>query len=296
MTRDQKDSLSALLSDGRVMFDEPTSDHSVAGCGGAPEAFVRVENLEELKSLLGWAIDQQVDYRFWGRGSSTLVRDAGLPGLLVELGDAFKEIRVDRTDGDDVYLSVGASALTADLLDEMRSKGFVGDFDLDGFAGTVAGALCSRKEGGEDYRAEAFEEVTIVNKEGQELTLRRPALRFESGRLKVPRTAAVTRVLVKVRAGGPTASADEATPGTEHPSFGRVFASPCKPKASVMIDEEGLTGVRVGGARVDERGGIVNEGGAKARDVAVLVSLVRDRVKQGTGVLLDTVVDIIGRS
>ena len=72
----------------------------------------------------------------------------------------------------------------------------------------------------------------------------------------------------------------------EQPHYSFAFESPCKTRAADLIDDAGLLGVRVGGARISTVKGnsIVNESEAKARDVAILISLVRDRVKQDTGV------------
>lgn len=73
------------------------------------------------------------------------------------------------------------------------------------------------------------------------------------------------------------------------PSAGSVFKRPIGYFAGKLIDECGLKGVSVGGARVSEKhaGFIVNTGGATSRDVRTLVELVRDVVFARTGVMLE---------
>jgi UDP-N-acetylmuramate dehydrogenase len=63
-----------------------------------------------------------------------------------------------------------------------------------------------------------------------------------------------------------------------------------------MIEELGLKGVRVGGARLSEKHSnwIVNEGGATAKDVLALIGLIRDKVKEATGIRLETEVKVVG--
>lgn len=65
-----------------------------------------------------------------------------------------------------------------------------------------------------------------------------------------------------------------------------------------MIEEAGLRGVRVGGARISEKhvNFIVNEGNARPKDVEVLIRMVKDRVKQATGETLETEIKIIGEA
>ncbi len=298
MTREQRDSLIGLLPPGAVLFDEPMARHSSLGAGGSAEAYVRVEDTAELIRLLGWALENVVDYRFFGFGSATLVRDGGVSGLMVKLGSGFKAADLERQQGDDVFVSAGAAFRSKDLANLCAARGLAGAEPFGEFDGTVAGALFAK--GGETTPAfaPAIEEVTIVTKEGRELTLRGQALRFEEGALKIPRTSAVVKILFKLKAAADARSHDETSaddPGSQM-RLARIFASPCKTKASVLIEEAGLCGVRVGGARVSNRdaNSIVNEGQATARDVAVLMSLVRDRVKDETGITLTPLIDVIG--
>ena len=295
MSREQREELAKLLPDGAVRFDEPSSAHSVAAVGGPAEAFVRARDLGQLKAVMAWAVEQGFEYRFWGRGSATLVREGGLPGLLIKLGEGFAGASVERSSGEESFVSVGAAGLAADLARWCAGQNLAGAPGFMRFAGTVGGALCSQKGEGESDFVDSIEELTILNKEGRELTLRRSALRFEEGRLRIPRTAVVMKVLIRltpsVEAWAQVGEREDAGP-----RLTRVFGSPCKTSATIMIDEAGLTGVRVGGARVasDDANAIVNEGNATARDIVVLMSLVRDRVRQSTGVALTTLTEVVG--
>lgn len=78
--------------------------------------------------------------------------------------------------------------------------------------------------------------------------------------------------------------------------MGSVFKNPEKGFAAEMIDELGLKGVRVGGARISQKHAnfIVNENGASARDVLVLIGLIRDKVKDELDVKLELEVKVIG--
>jgi len=75
----------------------------------------------------------------------------------------------------------------------------------------------------------------------------------------------------------------------EFPSAGSVFKRPEGHFAGGLIEQCGLKGKGVGGARVSERhaGFIVNAGGATAADVRALIALVQTIVEAETGVFLE---------
>lgn len=303
LTREQKEELEKLLSHGSVLFDEPTANHSAARAGGPVEAFVDVKDMDDLKLVFEWCATHNVEYRFWGDGAFTLVRDGGLAGIVIKLGDAFKGISVDRSTDDDVFLNVGAGATLTELVSFCETEGVSGAEGFVTAPGTVAGLLCAAVVP-EGFALEGtVEEVTVLNREMKELTLRGNGLRFEEGRIKIPRTAAVTRLLLKLKRSN---TADVASVVEEHISgistsadlagFAHSFKSPCKTKAADFIDDAGLRGVRVGGARIssDDALTILNEGEAKARDITVLISLIKDSVKQSSDVALLSTIDVVG--
>jgi UDP-N-acetylmuramate dehydrogenase len=291
MTREQREALVALLPPGRVLLAEPTANQSAAGVGGPVDAFVRAEAAEELRAVMAFASENGIDYRFWGTGSAQLVRDGGLAGILIALGSAFGSIKIVQRDDAGAQVAVGAAARPSALEELCEAQGLAGAAALGGRRGTLGGALCASGFA----QDEALLELTILTKEGRELTLTRQAMRFEEGRLRIPRTAAILRALLALRPRAPMAEAAAKAPGAER-CFRPVFADAGRTPAETLIEDAGLAGVRVGGARVatEHANAILNEGKASARDVAVLVSLMRDRVRESSGVTLEPVIELIG--
>jgi UDP-N-acetylmuramate dehydrogenase len=82
------------------------------------------------------------------------------------------------------------------------------------------------------------------------------------------------------------------------PNLGSVFKNPKEKKlfAGKLIDEAGLKDIRLGGARISPKHGnfIVNEGGATAKDILALMGLVKDKVKEKFGVMLEQEVKVVG--
>jgi UDP-N-acetylmuramate dehydrogenase len=301
LTREQKDELAKALPKGQVLFDELSSHHSIARAGGAFEAFAVVRDIKQLKRVLEWCEAHTADYRYWGEGAFTLVRDGGLPGLVIKLGDGFQGIAIERTNDDDVFVAVGAAVGPREIVSFCETEGLSGFETFASAQGTIGGLLCASSMPDGWLLEGLVEELTMVTRDRKELSLKTQALRFEEGRLKIPRTAGIIKVLLKLKR---STTADVAR-GVEKylrasdgdvPRFAFAFSSPVKAHAAVLIEEAGLKGVRVGGARISQQNAcsIVNEGEVKARDIAVLLNLVKDRVKQSSLVALDATIEVIG--
>ena len=277
-----------------MRFDEPVSAHSALGIGGRVEALVDADDAEGLKRVMGWAEERSVEFRFLGKGSALYVLDGGMRGLLIRLGKDFSGISLERQEGEEALVLAGGAVPLRELRAFCLERGFAIPAAFLMGRGTVAGALLRSIWDGDASPAEAVEELTIVTRERRELTMRSNGIRQEEGMLKVPRTAAIARALLRLRKGD----------GAEAPAGGEgaalqaegVFRSPCKTSAAVLIEEAGLPGVRIGGARVSAQDAntVINENRATARDIAVLLELVRDRVREQTGITLIPTVEFVG--
>ena len=80
------------------------------------------------------------------------------------------------------------------------------------------------------------------------------------------------------------------------PSAGSVFRNPPGDYAGRLIEKAGLKGKRIGGAMISQKHAnfIVNTGGAKAEEVIALIDLARNKVKEETGIMLETEIRIVG--
>jgi UDP-N-acetylmuramate dehydrogenase len=305
LTRDQKESLNALFPENRVLFDRCMSEELAIGIGGAAEAFLTANDMSELKKIVGWCGEMTVDYRFIGSGTKTIVRDGGLKGVLVRPGSEFDFINLLTEGEEGSVLEIGAATGVRKFIGWCVEKGFTGAEGLLEAGGSVAGCVMTAAKLAEGSVADIIEEITIVNKDMRELTLKGKSLRFESSGLKIPRTAVITRVVFKLTKGdvGEIAKTIDAIEkkNSEISSgnmkyMSRVFQDQERMKASDMIDDASLRGIRVGKARVSTVDGnvIINEGDAKPKDVMVLMSLIRDTVKHETGIVLEPVISVIG--
>lgn len=303
---------SALLEISRnaVRFDETMAAHSTMHVGGPADAFVVPQDTEMLKAVMGWAIENEVPYTFLGGGSDTLVRDSGVRGIVIHLRDGFGRLEISHESGDEMFVSADSGVHTGVLLRFAKEKGLSGVEGLTGIPGTVGGNVMTNAGTALGWISDVTEEITVVDRQLRELTVKRKGLEFSYRQLKLPRSTAVIRALLKLKKDDPAAIEERmngllekrsTTQPRGYPTLGCVFKNPekggkQKGSAGALIDEAGLKGVRVGKARVSEvhANFIVNEGGATAKDVEILIGLVRENVKERFGVTLEAEIHIIG--
>ncbi|MBI4126926.1 MAG: UDP-N-acetylmuramate dehydrogenase [Deltaproteobacteria bacterium] len=302
MTRLHQEKLKTLA---RTVFDEPMSRHTTLGVGGPVDALVDVTTRDELKSVLAWCQDENVPFFFLGGGSNLLVRDGGIRGIAIRLAGEFETFCVDHESGDDIFVTAGAAVSLTKLIRWSLDQGLTGIETLAGIPGCIGGNI--RMNAGTHLGAigDRVEDVTIMNAQGREMTIPHRGLDFQYRRVRLPQAAAILRAVLKLQRGDmekARATFKElldrrrTTQPVATQNCGCAFKNPDKTSAGKLIDDAGLKGVRVGGARVSplHANFILNEGNATAHDVIVLLNLVRERVKEESGVLLEHEVVMVG--
>ncbi|NOJ92671.1 UDP-N-acetylmuramate dehydrogenase [Corallococcus coralloides] len=282
---------------------EPLAPLISVRVGGPAEALVRPRSPDALVDLLRLARDEGLPVTVLGGGANTLVGDGGVPGLTVKLPpDLFPEaLDVGPDDG---RVTLGTGAAIARLVNVMRAQGLVGAEFLAGIPGTLGGAVTMNAgtKNGECFRVvEAIEVATAdgvgwLNKAQVPHTYRHATL---------PAGGIVTRVRFHLPKGDVVASkaamdADlgyrKRTQPLSQPNFGSVFTNPPGDHAGRLIELVGLKGHTLGRAQVStlHANWIVNLGGAAARDVRGLITLMQERVKEASGVVMHPEVKFVG--
>lgn len=303
LTVSDREQLSALLP---VRFDEPLAARTTLRVGGPAACFVEVDSVEMLKKMIAFCCTHEIPFFVLGGGSNVLIRDGGIRGVVMTLGKTFETHEILRESNDDVFVAAGAATSLAKLVRWSVEQGLQGFVNLAGIPGVIGGNLRMNAGTREGAIGDVTEEVTLVDRDLKEVTLTKRRLSFEYRKFQLSRSAVITKGLFRLKRASSDAEREklkellakrrETQPLTAK-SCGCAFKNPPKgTSAGQLIEETGLMGVRVGGARVSDihANFIINEGNATARDVEVLLHLIRDRVQQQTGVVLEPEVIIIG--
>jgi UDP-N-acetylmuramate dehydrogenase len=283
-----------------VQRDYPLGKATTIGVGGNAEYFAVPRTEEELREVLVRAEKAGIAVRVLGRGSNLLVRDEGVPGVVVHLDPAgFGQVAVE-----DDLLRAGAATPLAKVVAEAARSGLGGVECLVGIPGSVGGAVRMNAGGAHGDVGQTVERVKVMDAHGQIFSREREDLLFGYRTSNVtarfileaelrlmpdtPRaiTARMKRIWIAKKNSQPMNAA----------SAGCVFKNPRGLSAGMMIDQCGLKGTSVSGAVVSRKHAnyivVKGKSGAKAADVLALIELVRNAVKERFSVSLELEIEI----
>jgi len=268
--------------------------------GGPAEWLVKPASVEDLAQFLR-DLDQQMPVLPVGVGSNLIVRDGGVPGVVVRLPKALAKVSVEP--GNRVRAGGGAMGIT--VASKARDAGIAGLEFLRGIPGTAGGAV--RMNAGAYGRevADISIEATLVLRDGSVETWPRDKLGYTYRHSEVPEGAVVVEALFEGVPGDPKtigaemdriAAEREASQPLRSRTGGSTFKNPPGTKAWKLIDAAGCRGLRVGGAQVSEKhcNFLLNLGGASAGDIEALSEEVRRRVADHSGVRLEWEIQRVG--
>ncbi len=270
--------------------------------GGPADWLFRPADLADLQDFLA-ALPENMPVLPLGVGSNLLVRDGGVPGVVVRLSKAFAGIEPV----DPVTLRCGAAAMGITVASAARDAGIAGLEFLRGIPGTVGGAV--RMNAGAYGRelADILVECTVVFRDGDRRVLPASALQYSYRHSGLPDDAIVVEAVLRGRSGDRDAiqaemdriaAEREASQPLRTRTGGSTFKNPPGAKAWELIDRAGCRGLTIGGAQVSEKhcNFLLNLGEATSADIEQLGETVRTRVKAATGVDLQWEIQRVGRS
>ena len=293
-----------VAAPGRVRFEEPMRLHTSFHIGGPAEIWAEPQDPEELRRFLRIAAEAAIPVTMVGGGANLLVRDEGIPGLVVHLsGPGFQSIR-EMEEG----VAVGAALPLEWLIRRSQEASLSGVEFLAGVPGHVGRAVRMNAgthddEGKFHHFGDCIQSIQVMDLDGQVRLLPAEAIDFAyrstnlNGRIVLSATLKLSR-------DDPKAIAErvqrlwafkKSTQDWSAPSVGCIFKNPSEKSAGWMIDQAGLKGYQVGGAMISTRHAnfMLNFGNGRAADVFSLIEEARARVLRKFGVKLELEVQVL---
>ncbi|GJL87922.1 MAG: UDP-N-acetylenolpyruvoylglucosamine reductase [Minwuia thermotolerans] len=288
---------------GSYTADAPLSSLTWFRVGGPAEVLFRPADRADLMAFLA-AKPTDVPVTAIGVGSNLLVRDGGVPGVVIRLGRGFSDFEVIRADGT-VLIRAGAGLSDVNLSVKARDAGLSGLEFLRGVPGTVGGAL--RMNAGA-YGAEVKDVLVSarwIDAAGRMQESSAAELGFSYRHCSAPSDAIFVDALFRTVPGDREAidarmkeisAARNLSQPVKSSTGGSTFANPPGAKAWELIDAAGCRGLVMGDAQVSEQhcNFLINRGNATAADLEALGETVRRRVAETSGVELHWEIRRIG--
>lgn len=293
--------LTLAAGTGRVTKDEPMKKHTTFRVGGPARYFVSPSGEEALKKTVLLCRERKVPCYILGNGSNLLVSDAGYAGVMILIGDGFSQVRAEGS-----AVLAGAGALLSQIAKEALSHSLTGFEFAAGIPGTLGGAVVMNAGAYGGEMKQVLRNVRVMTEEGEIRVLSADELELGYRHSCVPENcyivlsaeielAAGSREAIRERMDDLAAQRREKQP-LEYPSAGSTFKRPAGYFAGKLIQDAGLRGYRVGGAAVSEKhcGFVINRDQATAEEIRTLIRDVQRRVKETSGVGIETEVKMIG--
>ena len=285
---------------GRLSQGAPLAPLVWFKSGGAAEWLFEPKDSDDLAHFLR-DLDPAVPVMALGLGSNLIVRDGGVPGVVVRLGKPFAT--VERLDSTTLRCGGGASGIL--VSSTARDAGIAGVEFLRSIPGTVGGFV--RMNGGAYGREvkDILVACEVVLRSGALRTLKLEELGYTYRHSELPEGAVVVSATFRGQPGEPAAiqaemdriaAAREESQPLRSRTGGSTFKNPPGDKAWRLVDAAGLRGFRIGDAQVSEKhcNFLLNLGNATSGQIEELGEEVRRRVKADSGVMLEWEIQRVG--
>lgn len=290
-------------TDCPLRAEAPLSSLTSFRVGGPAEWYVAPRRFEDLQASFEWAKSQGLPLTLLGAGSNLLVSDRGLPGLVI----CTRHLRQTQFDPDTGRVIAGAGEPIARLAWQAAERGWQGLEWAVGIPGTVGGAVVMNAGAHRSCTADILVNAQVLLPDGtiQELSPLDLGFSYRTSILQGG-DRLVTQATFQLKPGAdPKQVLADTTRHLEQrrttqpyhlPSCGSVFRNPTSHSAGWLIEQLGLKGYQIGGAKVAERHAnfILNCGGAKATDILQIIHHVQQQVEQHWSLLLEPEVKILG--
>ena len=296
-------SLENIISKDLIKTNEPMKNHTSFKIGGPAEIYIKITSIEELQKVLEFAKKENIKITILGNGSNVLVSDKGIKGIVIKTN--LKDINIENKDSKNVEVTVNDAVPIGFLAQKFLKEEITGFEELSGIPGTIGGAILMNAGAHGKEIKDIVTEVTAMDYNGKifnftneeaEFTYRHS--KFSNGEYIILQVKMLlqkgSKEEIKAKMDEYAQYRKEKQP-IEYPSAGSTFKRGTDFITAKLIDEAGLKGYSIGGAKVSEKhaGFIINTGDATAKDVLDLARYVTDKVYEKFGKKIEFEIKIL---
>lgn len=292
--------LETTLENCKIITDEPLKKHTTFKVGGCADIIIYPQRYEDIITIIEICKKNNVDFYVLGNGSNVLVKDGGFRGVIIKT----TELNNIEVDGEYIYAECGAELKdVSKLCTEKALSGF--EFAC-GIPGSIGGAIAMNAGAYDGEMKDVVCECIVIDKDMNIVTLDNESLELSYRNSVIQRDGLIAlKLKIKLEKAENKTIEDKVTDFTqkreskqplEYGSVGSIFKRSPGHYTGKLIQDSGLKGYEIGGAKISEKhaGFIINKNGATAKDILNLIEHIQKTVKENFDVSLEPEVRIIG--
>lgn len=287
------ENLEKIISKERIKQNEPMKNHTSFKIGGPAEFYIKITSIKELQKILEFAKKEKIKITILGNGSNVLVSDSGIKGIVIRTN--LKEIKIEPKEQNKIEITVDDATPIGFLAQKLLKEEITGFEEISGIPGTIGGAILMNAGAHGKEMKDIVTEITAIDYNGKihKFTNEQAKFTYRNSIFSSEKYIILQAkiILEKGNAKEIKAKMDEYAQfrkekqPIEYPSAGSTFKRGTDFITAKLIDDAGLKGYIIGGAKVSEKhaGFIINTGNATAQDVLDLAKYVTDKVYEKFG-------------
>lgn len=286
---------------GKILYNEPMKNHTTFKIGGPADIVIIPTTEEELIKSVKFCRENQVEFMIMGNGSNLLVKDGGIRGIVIKIGEGFNAIKIENTT---VFCEAGA--LLSEVSNAVLEHSLQNFEFASGIPGTIGGAITMNAGAYGGEMKDVVANVRVLDNDNNVRTYETKDMNFRYRNSRVGDEGLIVLSIELSLESGDYNTIDEKIKELTHkrkskqplefPSGGSTFKRPEGYFAGKLIEDSGLCGLRHRGAMVSDKhcGFVINKDNANCSDVLHLISVIQKVVKDKYDVVLETEIKIIG--
>ena len=290
----------AKIRDIEIKHNEMIKNYTFTKVGGVVDILAFPKRVDEIKELIKYCLHKKIPWMALGNASNVIISDSGYRGMIIMLS------KMNTIEIKENLILAGAGANLYNVTKAAYHNGLTGLEFACGIPGSIGGAVYMNAGAYGGEISDVLTSVTYITEEGQCLTFTKDELacRYRYSKLQDMRGVVVAATFylkqgekheIKATMQQLTALREGKQP-LEYPSCGSVFKRPQGHYTGQLIQESGLQGKQVGGAKISTKhaGFIVNVDNASANDYITLISHIQKTIYKRNQIHLEPEVRIIG--
>jgi len=289
-----------IISKDKIYINEPMNKYTSFKIGGPAECLIKIQTVEDLKSILKLSKEQNIPLTIIGNGSNILVSDEGIKGIVLKI-----EIPTFELDNQKAQLKVGSGVKLAFIAQKCLKQELAGFEFASGIPGTIGGAIRMNAGAHGKEMKDIVTTVTYMDRGGEIHKIQNEEAKFEYRHsLFTNQDYIILEVEIQLEKGNVEeiqakmteyATFRKEKQPIEYPSAGSTFKRGADFITAKLIDDCGLKGYQIGGAQISEKhaGFIINKENATAEDVIKLMEYTKEQVYNKFGKVIEAEIEIL---